>query len=391
MLYGLVYFYPYTNIGEPQIPTYFKLTFDFLLITMFIIYGFKNKLDEPRVYFLYFLISVVIIGITHIYHTSIDDYIHYTIRNVVLFSLTFFVNIFEKVSLNKFHGFHFKVFKFVLFFGVLLFILKQLGINNPYGFHSWFWEKNRLISTWLNPNTLGFYLLFYLILEYYKEQKLSFIFLITAASIAITGSLTAMIGLALVFAYVLINILSKKKIKFVFIVSLLAALPIGFYFAIRSGVFDYFLFKIDILFFQNTVVHTSVSARVKNIYDLYNYIRFDNLPSIFFGNYYVDEYVRLDSQYLNLFYNYGLIGLFLYGISQISILIKLYNGKTYYSKAMFFFCIWLFLIAFNLTAYLYRSNVTIFFWIMLMYIFSLEKKELRNKENVSASIVIKEK
>uniref|UniRef100_UPI004047AC54 hypothetical protein n=1 Tax=Mariniflexile sp. TaxID=1979402 RepID=UPI004047AC54 len=145
------------------------------------------------------------------------------------------------------------------------------------------------------------------------------------------------------------------------------------------------------MFFQNTVVHTSVSARVKNIYDLYNYIRFDNLPSIFFGNYYVDEYVRLDSQYLNLFYNYGLIGLFLYGISQISILIKLYNGKTYYSKAMFFFCIWLFLIAFNLTAYLYRSNVTIFFWIMLMYIFSLEKKELRNKENVSANIVIKEK
>ena len=91
--------------------------------------------------------------------------------------------------------------------------------------------------------------------------------------------------------------------------------------------------------------------------------------------YIVNKYQYI--QYLNLFYNYGLLGFLSYVMFQISVLWKLYYGKTFNSKVLFVFCLWLFFIAFNLTAYLYRSNVTIFFFIMLMYTFNLEKKNIK--------------
>ena len=163
LLYGLVYLYPFNESGEPQIPIYFKLIFDFLLVLFILFIGLKNKTDQVRFYLLVFLVSVVVIGALHIPHTSITDYLHFSIRNIVFYSIIFYLDIFKKNNINSFHVFHEKVFRVVLYFGVFLFILKLMKVPNPYGFHSWLWERNRLISTWLNPNSLGFYLFFYLI------------------------------------------------------------------------------------------------------------------------------------------------------------------------------------------------------------------------------------
>ncbi|MCF6349956.1 MAG: hypothetical protein L3J23_02865 [Flavobacteriaceae bacterium] len=374
ILYGLVYFYPFNENGEPYIPIYYKLLLDILFIVSFLLLGIKNKINHPQFYFLLFLLSAFFIGLFHIHHTSLENYLHYTIRNVIFYSFFFYINIFSKIDYKKFHLFHEKLFKIILFFGITLFILKVLHIPNPFGLKAWMWEKNRLISTFLNPNSLGFYMVFYLLYFFFKDKKITIYSIFIMATIFLSGSLTAIIGVVMFVLYVILYSLSKKKLNFKYIIVFLILFPFLINIAYQSGIFEYIWFKIDVLFIHKTKVHTSVSTRVQNLKDLYEYFSINNIPSILLGDFKTTEYRRLDSQYLNIFYNYGLIGFLLYIISQLSLFIYMLKGKTYYTKAFILFSIWLLVIAFNLTAYLYRTNVVVFYLIILRFIMHLENK-----------------
>ena len=202
LLYGVVYFFPLNDFGEPQIPKILKIVYDLILISTVLLFGFKKKLNEVQIFGFAFLTIVLIIGIFHIPHTSITDYLHYTVRNVFFYSLFLFVDFFKNINFEKFQLFHEKLFKYILFFGLILFILQKLGIKNPFGFNGWWmWEKNRLISTWLNPNSLGFYLIFYLFHFYFKKNKVSVFLGLIAASIYLSGSLTAIVVLIFFIAF----------------------------------------------------------------------------------------------------------------------------------------------------------------------------------------------
>lgn len=364
LLYGLVYFYPLNNFGEPTIPIFLKLIFDLLLLQFYFASGFKKFIDIERALFLNFLIICLIIGLVHIPQIGIIEFIHFTVRNVFFYSLVFFVNFYNPTICTKFSKFHLRVFEFVLYAGLILFSLRILKINNPFAFGAWFWEGNRLISTWLNPNSLGFYLLYYLIFNFYNANKINLKFVLTALSIFLTGSLTAIIGV-IYFLFIVIAENFYKRFDAKYFIFFLLTIPFLVYGSFAFGVFEYIFFKIDVLFINETGVHTSVSTRVENITNLLNYLNWSNLPSILFGDFNTHTFVRLDSQYLNIFYNYGLFALLSYFIFMYVILRNLSVHNNVYSKTMFVFCIWMFLIAFNLTAYLFRSNVSVFFYIML--------------------------
>lgn len=380
LIYGLVYLFPESDFGEPTIPSFFKLGLDVLFLTLFLTFGFKKKLSESQALYSLFLICVVCLGFVHMFHIGIKDYFHYSIRNTFFYGLFLFLNSFPKIDIEKFDKFHIKIFNWVLLFGLLLFLMKTLDLPNPFPFKYWMWEKNRLISTWLNPNSLGFYMVFYLIYYYVKNKRVTFISLLIVFTIFLSGSLTAILGAILFFAYLTFIFLLKKKIKTYYLIIGALLFPIVIYLGFYFGIFEYVFFKIDVLFFKKSKIHTSVSTRVQNLYDLINYIRLDNLHSIFFGNFSSDIYTRLDSQYLNIFYNYGLLTLFFYICFLISLVQKFMKGNSVYSKTLLLFSIWLFLFGFNLTAYLYRTNVLVFYFIMIIYVFQIEK-EINSKEN----------
>ena len=380
LIYGLVYFFSKSNFGEPTIPSFFKLGLDLLFLLLFLVYGFKKKLSETQVMYSFFLIVVICIGFMHMFHIGLKEYIHYSIRNTVFYSFFFFLNVFPRIDLKKFEKFHNKLFIFVLSFGLLLFALKTLDIPNPLPFEYWMWEKNRLISTWLNPNSLGFYMMFYLVYYYYKNNRITFISLLIIFTIFLTGSLTAIMGVALFLGYLSLILLAKNKINKKYLIITVLLFPIIVYLGFSFGVFEYVFFKIDILFIQKSKIHTSVSTRTENLYNLYNYLRLDNIHSILLGDFKATEYTRLDSQYLNIFYNYGLLTLCLYIIFLWSLIQTFIKGQSIYSKTLLLFSIWLFLFGFNLTAYLYRSNVLVFYFMMLIYFFQLEK-ELKIKKD----------
>lgn len=378
LLYALVYFYPLNEFGEPQIPTYLKLIYDLILITSIFLFGFKRNLNEVQIFGIIFLLVILLIGTFHIPHTSITDYLHYTVRNIFFYSLFLFVDFPTKINLVKFQVFHERLFKFILYFGLALFILQKSGVSNPFGFHEWMWEKNRLITSWLNPNSLGFYLIFYLFYFYFKKNKVTLFLGLIAASIFLSGSLTAILGVIFFIGYLGLKFVMSRKLKASYALIILIAIPIFVYLIINLGALDYILFKIDILFVQKSKIHTSVSTRVKNIIDLINYFSMDNYASILVGDFNTSTYRRLDSQYLNIFYNYGLVGLLSYFCFQISILIQLIKNPSDYSKAFIAFSLWLYFIAFNLTAYLYRPNLVVFYYVMLVFTMSLGKHQKNN-------------
>lgn len=383
LLYSLVYFYPLNNYGEPQIPTYFKLFFDVLILLIICLFGFKRRFNEVHFFGFIFLVTVLLIGFLHVPHTSITDYLHYSVRNIFFYSLFLFVDIYPKVDPQKFQRFHERLFKVILYFGIILFVFQKIGVPNPFGFNDWMWEKNRLISSWLNPNSFGFYLIFYLFYYYYKEKKVTFFLGLIVGGIFLTGSLTAILGVVFFIGYLLIKFLSQQKIKSSYLIIAALAFPVFVYLVISLGALDYIIFKIDVLFIQKSKIHTSVSTRVQNIYDLVHYFSINNIPSILIGDLETSEYRRLDSQYLNIFYNYGLIGLLSYLLFQMSILTYLLKNPSFYSKAFILFSIWLYIIAFNLTAYLYRPNLVVFYFIMLIFTMFLgrEGKVSTNKIN----------
>lgn len=373
-LYGLVYFYPLNEFGEPQIPIYFKLVLDLFLVGVIFLFGFNKSFDLPQISYIVFLGAVLVFGLLHIYHTSPEDYLHYSIRNVFYYSLFFFINPFRQISLERFERFHQKVFNWVLYAGLLLFVLQIIGIPNPFGF-AWMWEKNRLITSLLNPNSLGFYLIFYLFFYYNKFKEVNLKILLIVLSIFLTGSITAILGVVLSAFILLLIYVSGKKFKKIYVLLFTVLVPILAYGAYYFGVFDYIWFKIDVLFIQKDKTYTSVSTRIQNLIDLYNYFTWDNIISIFFGDFNTTVFRRLDNQYLNIFYNYGLITLLIYLLSLIAIIYKILTWKTSYAKPFLFFNLWLFFIAFNLTAYLFRPNLVVFYFIIYQYIKQSDKNE----------------
>ena len=381
LLYSLVYFFPLNNVGEPQIPQFLKLIYDVILVLFILLVGFTNKLNEVHVFAAIFLVIVLLLGFLHIPHTSIVDYLHYSVRNVFFYNLFLFLNLFHSVDTNKFSNFHEKLFKFILYLGLLFFALQKFGIKNPFGFNEWMWEKNRLITTWLNPNSLGFYMIFYLFYYYFKENRISVLLGLIVASIFMSGSLTAILGVVFFIGYLSIKFLKSKRLKPSYLVILTLLIPVFIYAIIELGAFDYILFKIDVLFIQKSTVYTSVSTRVQNIRDLIEYLSLDNIISILLGDFATDEYRRLDSQYLNIFYNYGLIGFLSYLFFQLAILKELIKYPSKFSKAFIAFSIWLYVVAFNLTAYLYRPNLVVFYSIMLVFVIDAGRRKALNKSS----------
>lgn len=378
LLYSLVYFYPLNDFGEPQIPKFLKLLYDIILVVFILSVGFRNKLNEVHIFALIFLAAVLVIGVLHIPHTSLVDYLHYSVRNLFFYNLFLFLNLTSYIEIKKFSAFHEKLFMFILYLGLLFFTLQKLGVRNPFGFHEWMWEKNRLITSWLNPNSLGFYMIFYLFYFYFRENKVSILLGLIAATIFLSGSLTAIIGVVFFIVYLSFKFLKSKKLKASYVVIISILTPVFIYLIITLGALDYILFKIDILFIQKSKVHTSVSTRVQNIEDLINYLSIDNIVSILFGDFNTNNYRRLDSQYLNVFYNYGLIGLMSYIFFQLAIIKELFKYPSLYSKAFIAFSIWLYFIAFNLTAYLYRPNLVIFYSIMLVFVIDIGRNKALN-------------
>ena len=374
LLYSLVYFFPLSEYGEPQIPVVFKLIFDVFLLATLIPFGIKRNLDEVQISGLLFFLIVLFVGLIHIHHTSMKDYLHFSIRNICFYGLFLFVDFFLKINKKDFRRFHEGLFKLILFFGIILFLLQKAGVPNPFSFGEWMWERNRLIVSWLNPNSLGFYLIFYLFYYYSKHGKIVPYMGLIALSIFLTGSLTAIIGTVFFVLYLFVKFISSKTIKPTYVLAILVLTPVLVYAMVYFGVLDYILFKIDVLFVKKDKIYTSVSTRVQNINDLFEYFRIDNLPSILLGDFHTESYRRLDSQYLNIFYNYGLLGLGSYFIFLLAILFKVTrNINNEYSKTFIFFSLWLYLIAFNLTAYLYRSNVVVFYYVMLIFTLSNQK------------------
>jgi hypothetical protein len=73
LIYGLVYFFPISNFGEPTIPFFLKLGLDFLFLAFFFVYGTKFFFSEAQVLYFIFLIFVICIGFIHMFHTGVNE------------------------------------------------------------------------------------------------------------------------------------------------------------------------------------------------------------------------------------------------------------------------------------------------------------------------------
>ncbi|MDH4867576.1 hypothetical protein SBO82_11420 [Alcaligenes nematophilus] len=343
-------FAPLNEYGEMVIPKDIYIFFDLFSILIFFVLLFSSKwnIKNPDPIFIFwfiFVFSLFIFSARGAYSLRSIDYIHYFFRNQIFYVFLggLIYHYCSSIEKNRFNSFLFLLLCSQLIFSFIIVLLE-------YSIGGFFWEGSRLTGTLLNHNSYGVFLTFFSFWIWYSyEGKFStkiFIWSLIALLITLSGSVTAIIGLFLSIA---------RNLKMVIFLGL--ATVIGFWLFFDDIMNLHFIWKINQIFFEKSTHLTSLSAREMQLQLFLDSI--SNPVNWVFGASQNNSYMLFDSQYYNIFFNFGIIPVFLFLLLAATIIKKHSNNwySIYYS--------WFFLFACSMTAFFSRPIIIILFFFFL--------------------------
>ena len=344
----------------------------------------------------YTLLSIfALINILHIIHIPVMNILQHNYRNILMYSLIIPIS---SLFINKQN--HLLTIQSIIIYSSLAIAL--IGIITYLMGPQYVWS-GRILSTLFNPNTLGLFLNLSICFLYNKifyfnkifQIKYFFILLIVVSALLLTGSFQNYLFFFFINAYLIFQTFRYKNLKIkksyiaILLFFVLSMVTVVFqnqnYF---SGIFERF---------RNTFIYqtgTSISGRVLNYINIYEYIQTSDLLNLLFGDFSINRYHKYDSQYLNLLHNNGFIGLIIFFtlFFWISTKTKKVAKNWFYLNNIaigaFYISIRIYLIgilfiAFNLTAYLNRFPINFILYLLVGLVFvgdSISKKlMLENK------------
>ena len=328
--YGIVLFiYSSDDISNPTTPIYFKIIKELILIAI-IIKGFnkilnENKLSIKLLCFLsiwnLFVLYIIILNYLKGW-TSISDFIF--IKNYFFYiSGLLYVYIYGSNFTEKY-------LRKILFLSILIGYYFMLSSNLS---SSTFMYHGRSISTFLNPNFLGYVLALQFILIFFILKKnsifLNFIFL--SATLILLGTTKSISSILFILSLMIIFSFKINKVDFqtknysrFFLFLVIIILFIITFFTESS-----FSNKITYLMGLNedSIVHsTSLEGRLLSFTSTWLLLT-ESFTSLLFGSNNVEMF-EWDSGAINILYNYGVIGFLLWMLLFIyPILIGLNNFR----------------------------------------------------------------
>ncbi len=379
------YFYEWETPDQPTAPTYILISRDILFLLTFFVFlisksiseiklGYSEKTLSMLIVFDYSLLLIVML--LGAIHTSLFEFTQHNARNLMIYILIIPIYFYVcQISKTNPASILAKIF---VWMGILLSvfgIITYLFMDKFY-----LWGGVRVFSLMGNPNTFGVFLLipslivWYMLLqksEYKKKLYLGLTLLLFTTALVLTLSF-------------------QSYISFV-----MALLLMAFYFRNYRAFFTalgFFTILIVILFFTEeyldviittwyfkleSPISTSYTGRIEQFY--YVLEEFKNVENWLAGVLSLEEYKTFDNQYYNIFINNGLFALVLYvtppflttylGFKKFKHLkghIDIWHQSIYYSGL--FFIIIVMIITANLTAFMQRFPVNMYFYLILSII-----------------------
>ena len=305
--YGIVLFiYSYDDIINPSTPTYIKIFKDLILITIIIKGIIKILIDSKLNIKLFYFINILIIFLFYIIALNylkgwtnfsdfnfIKNYFFYIsgLLFVYVYGSEFTENLLRKLLL------------IVISIGIIFLLISYLT-------NFTFMYQDRSISTFLNPNFLGYILTFQFVLICFSLKENSvFINIILLGTTKSISSILFILILLIIFSFNTRRVnFEVKNYSRIFLILIILIL-----FCITFLMDSSFTNKINyILGLDNSpiVYSTSLDGRLLS-YTTAWMILTESYTSLFFGSN-NEEMFEWDSGAINILYNYGVIGFFLW-------------------------------------------------------------------------------
>ena len=392
------YFFPWASPDQPSGPLLIIISRDLLFILVLMAYSFKLATVDFRignltcrpvwaVFLLYFLLFIFMMA--GALHTNFSEFIQHNIRNMMMYMLI--IPIFFHMVNNYDENITIKISKIFVGMGALL---SLFGI---YTFvfidQELLWGGIRVYSLMGNPNTFGLFLIMPSLIA------ISLILQETSARLKIfMGGLVAINCIALImtisfqsiFSFILavcLMVFLIKGRKFILSFSvILVLLVILFYF-----VNEYYHVFIDFIFFKlEDPTSTSYTGRIEQFhYVMDQLMEIRNWP---LGVFNLKEYMSFDNQYYNIFINNGLIAVLLYLMPPLLVLflglkfkrIVIFDEPPWfvglYLSCIVFLIVTL-LVTANLTAFMQRYPINLYYFLFLSIILHSVCKKLKIIKN----------
>lgn len=316
---SLNYLFYQNNYFVFESPVLIKIIPVLIFMAMLIkLYHFETikKIKVFKFHLAFFFIFTISSVLHLFFKSSIIEQIHFNFINLLLWSLSIYI-IPLIVKTKKDFQYFIKNFSI----GLLLIVLFSLLL-----FFSGIHYDHRLISLFKDPLRVGFIFLFELMIFFNpifffigKTCPRNVIsFFLVLISLVLTGSFSAIFSF--LFAFVIfLFIFSLKPIKIKVaplksIVFVLYCFSI-FYLLNIFNIFSNFYNRVIKMFFFNSIESigfTSINSRINQYFMFVTEFKNMSFFEIFFGKFNYEHYLTLDSLYLQLFYNHGLIGLLTY-------------------------------------------------------------------------------
>jgi hypothetical protein len=351
-------------ISGYAMPLSASIFIDIFILALTLVLFFKISAKSMRVILtdrlsrsmVFYIFGLLFLSLPHIFGIGIIDWLHYMVRNIIFYfyagALAWFYLMKRPFSeINKMIYWFFIV-QIVLCILILYFFFVE-------GEKNLLWGHSRLTGTMLSPNNFGMLSLFFVywsLIERRNNLVWFVLFFSGCSMVFLSGSLSALIGLVLLFTI--------RLRRFIFL--------------IFTSVIIYFMLVNDVIYLEvfdkigrilvdfNTV--NSVSHRVDQVKFLYD--GFLSNPVDFTLGISRITFARFDSNHLNLIINFGLISILFYLYFAFSVINKL---KILESKVFFF---WFFIISSSLSPMMNRWNAIMLLFFALSY---FVKKEEHSK------------
>lgn len=379
------YFFPWISPDQPSAPLLIIISRDLLFILVLAVFfyrltatGFslKNLNYRPvsAVFLFYFFLFIVLLF--GALHTNLSEFMQHNVRNMMMYLLI--IPVFFYVADSYDRAVTIKVSKIFLVMGTLL---SLFGIGTLLFFdQELLWSGIRIYSLMGNPNTFGLFLIIpgliataLIIQDVSTRLKIIMSLVIVLNSIALILTISFQSVISYIFALCLLVFLFKGR-------KIIAPLTVIFLFlaALFYFIYEYYYTFIDFIFFKlEDPTSTSITGRIEQLH--YVIDRLKDIRNWPFGVFSLKEYMLYDSQYYNIIINNGLIALFLYLAPPfLVILLGLKYKKTVIDKedpwlvsmymSSIVFLIVTLMITANLTAFMQRYPINLYYFLFLAII-----------------------
>lgn len=337
---GLSYLFDQNKDYQFQAPFIVKVIPD--LIYILILFSFtdiKNiyKALIKNVVIICQLITTLIV-LTHLVSKlDIFEWMHFYFRNYIFYSLSIFL-LPSLISSNKVFLYMCKLFEKYLFaLSVASLLLYILGITYEGRLISFFKDPLRCAYIYTSFNVI--FLLPHLLFESRDRKMVLINFLLSSLCILLAASFGAIIVLitSILFLFLGHIYYFGKKFEFGFLSTIAFLFLMACYLSGFLNILEIrFINMIYHPLFQHLLdqhaTSTSISSRLDQYLSVYNVIQNQSVAELLFGNFSAEHVITSDSNYLQIFFNFGFIGLVVFLVMNFFILKTCLNLLTNHKK-----------------------------------------------------------